>query len=212
MTATLSEAVEQLNYTADLLLSPCGFGCNCLTGDHLGKASSLNGSLDGYETSPAAAAGQLRQAANLIATNGGSALQQVKGFAEHVEAAYLSAQRLALETEYRMLVHHIAGDLPKVIAKQGRPRRQGSFQVNAGTFVYVAHDGDDKVIYVGITDDLFGRMSQHRRMSRWWNRMVRMDWEEWPDRDAALRKERILIRRYRPPFNVINNPDAKGAK
>lgn len=39
--------------------------------------------------------------------------------------------------------------------------------------------------------------------------MVRLTWEEWPDRPSALRKETILIRRHRPPYNTAGNPEAR---
>lgn len=104
------------------------------------------------------------------------------------------------------------GDLvtPKNQSTETRPT--GHFATNAGTFVYMAYDNADQLLYVGVTDDLWARMSQHRRTSRWWDLMEHLDWEEMPDREMALRKETKLIGRHRPPFNVVGNPDAKRPK
>lgn len=86
-------------------------------------------------------------------------------------------------------------------------RRRGTYTAQAGTLVYVARAITGAVLYVGVTDNLFSRMAQHCQQSRWWDTMDTLSWEEWPDRESALRQETRLIVRYKPPFNVIHNPD-----
>lgn len=121
---------------------------------------------------------------------------------------YQTKTVLALST-YINTLHRITGDLPVIEERYGDPRPSGAYTINAGTHVYVAFDDNGQALYVGVTDDLFARMASHRRGSEWWPSMVRLTWEEWPDRKSALRKELILIRRYRPTFNKVGNPDAK---
>lgn len=122
----------------------------------------------------------------------------------------LSARTLELHLDFLQAVGLILGDLPVFEAAYGqRPRPVGQYKANAGTFVYVAYDIHDKVIYVGVTDDLYGRMAAHRSSKRWWPHMERLEWEEWPDRQSALTKEALLIRRYRPAYNIAGNPDAR---
>lgn len=108
-----------------------------------------------------------------------------------------------------LLVDQLAGDLPAIEHHLGRRRPTGSYEADAGTVVYVAHDRYGKPLYIGVTDDLFARMASHRRAAPWWNQMAKVTWEHWHDRCLALAKELKLIRRHRPPFNTIGNPAAK---
>jgi len=94
------------------------------------------------------------------------------------------------------------------MTRRWKPEGRGQYTANAGTFVYVAYDINNKVLYVGITDDLFGRMASHRQSSAWWQRMERLTWEEWSNRDVARMLERELIGRYCPEYNVVGNPKA----
>lgn len=90
-------------------------------------------------------------------------------------------------------------------------KNAGRFVQQAGTIVYWACGADKRVLYVGVTDDFFGRMAAHRSNSPWWNRLETLHWEEWPDRLSALKHERRLIQRHKPPFNTHHNPDKRKA-
>lgn len=63
------------------------------------------------------------------------------------------------------------------------------------------------MLYVGVTDDFFGRMAAHKTSSPWWDLAAVIQWVELPDRAAGLKHEATLIRRHRPRFNTIHNPD-----
>lgn len=69
------------------------------------------------------------------------------------------------------------------------------------TFVYVARQSDDQVIYVGITGTLRERMQKHRRASAWWAKATTITVEIWPGREAAAGRERRLIRYFDPRYN-----------
>jgi predicted GIY-YIG superfamily endonuclease len=70
--------------------------------------------------------------------------------------------------------------------------------------VYIARDATDCVLYVGMTQDLEGRLQTHKAASRWWALVASVSVEDWPTRDAALRREDELIRELDPPYNNIN--------
>jgi len=76
----------------------------------------------------------------------------------------------------------------------------GEYRFTDGTVVYVAH-GDERILYVGCTKDLFARMAAHRRRAAWWPEVRRITWEQLPTRAAALEREAMLIRRHNPPHN-----------
>jgi predicted GIY-YIG superfamily endonuclease len=161
-----------------------------------------------------ALAAMLLQTARELRVNG-NVLFKDPAVAESAEQLLMSCETYRLRVEFLLAVDQLDtlyAELPQIEARLAHPRKTGRFEQNAGTFVYAAYDRNDKLLYVGITDDLWGRMSQHRRLSRWWKHMERLDWEEWPDREAALGKESVLIRRHRPPYNIAGNPDARRNK
>src|SRR5215212_9327104 len=72
----------------------------------------------------------------------------------------------------------------------------------AAAFVYVARDGDGRVLYVGVTGELKARMAAHRRSSGWWSRQAQVHVEEFATIEAAERAETGRICRYDPAFNI----------
>jgi predicted GIY-YIG superfamily endonuclease len=98
---------------------------------------------------------------------------------------------------------------PAPAPRPQKDRPRSAYRAQIGTIVYVARAITEEILYVGITDNLFSRMAQHQRQSRWWDSMDSLSWEEWPDRDAALQQEERLIKRHRPPFNTTHNPDRR---
>lgn len=210
MSATLVEAadlVSGIRKTIKLLEAPCGFGCNCTRIAHAEGAITARGrrAPSPSFTEIIVGVNESVRAANAYLAD----LIDEPGFLDRLRTLRQASTNIGLYVGYIEAIQHIEGDLPAIAGQQGMARNQGRFTDNAGTFVYVAYDEHDHVIYVGVTDDLFGRMAAHRGSKRWWPHMARIEWEEWPDRRAALRKEATLIRRYRPRFNTVGNPDAR---
>jgi predicted GIY-YIG superfamily endonuclease len=67
--------------------------------------------------------------------------------------------------------------------------------------VYRAYDAEGNLLYIGMTTQNVGRMTQHARDSGWWPRTVRLELEHLPSREEALRRERQLINALRPEAN-----------
>lgn len=75
------------------------------------------------------------------------------------------------------------------------------------TSVYRYYDRNNVLLYVGITNRGVTRNSEHDMTKSWWSFVVRQEVEHYPHRQAALEREKHLIRKYRPPFNTQHNPD-----
>jgi predicted GIY-YIG superfamily endonuclease len=88
----------------------------------------------------------------------------------------------------------------------------GNAPPNEPTSVYRYYDALDVLIYVGITKRGTGRNTEHNRHASWWPYVSRQEVEHLDTRPAALRRERELIIRHRPPFNVQHNPDARSLR
>lgn len=74
------------------------------------------------------------------------------------------------------------------------------------TSTYRYLDGDGQVIYVGITTRGPHRQATHSQTAEWWPYATTQHLEHFPDRPAALRREKELIQLHRPPFNSQHNP------
>lgn len=73
--------------------------------------------------------------------------------------------------------------------------------------VYRYYDHAGRLIYIGITARGIQRQHEHSQISEWFPHAVTQHLEACPDRDAALRLERELIKAFRPPFNKTHNGD-----
>lgn len=80
------------------------------------------------------------------------------------------------------------------------------------TSVYRYYDSDGALVYVGITSKGPQRQSQHTVTAEWWPHVARQDVEHYPSRDEAAARERELIQRFRPPFNVQHNPEHEAVR
>lgn len=69
------------------------------------------------------------------------------------------------------------------------------------TALYRRFDGDDLLLYVGISDDLRARSRWHERHSPWTPFVSRRTTEWLPSRAAAEAAERVAITTERPLFN-----------
>ena len=71
--------------------------------------------------------------------------------------------------------------------------------------VYVYRDGLGRVIYVGVTGGNHRRTEQHAKKV-WWPLVASAEFSHYSTRELADRAEVDLIRLWRPPFNVRDNP------
>lgn len=110
---------------------------------------------------------------------------------------------------YKIETELTTDELPEPKKRDTSAFQRGTFHMNAGTFVYVARNAKSEVLYIGVTDNLFGRMAGHKSASPWWPEMESLDWTEWPDRVTALKQEARLIKSFRPRHNRTHNPDAR---
>jgi len=78
-------------------------------------------------------------------------------------------------------------------------------RATTGTSVYRYYDQHDELIYAGITSRGIARNTEHDKSKPWWPHVVRQEVDHLPDRTAALARERELIERHTPPFNVQHN-------
>jgi predicted GIY-YIG superfamily endonuclease len=75
------------------------------------------------------------------------------------------------------------------------------------TSVYRYLDADGVLIYVGITNRGVQRQGEHNTHAKWWRFVRSQDVEHYDDRETALRRERHLIEKHQPPFNVVHNAE-----
>ena len=68
--------------------------------------------------------------------------------------------------------------------------------------MYRHFDKNGKLLYVGVSYTTFERLMQHRAASDWFDRIVRIEIERFPTREAALWAEEIAIKEEKPLFNV----------
>lgn len=88
------------------------------------------------------------------------------------------------------------------------PLRSGSFEVPTeldGTYVYRAYCRCGDLLYVGITNDIFTRMTAHRRTRAEWElKMIRLEWDHYRTRRDAARVEQRLIATLYPLYNTVH--------
>ncbi len=87
------------------------------------------------------------------------------------------------------------------------PERQDITPAQTPTSVYRYYDGAGVLLYVGITSTGMIRNRQHNADKEWWPLVKSQRVEHYPSRPRASVRERLLIRKYRPPFNKQHNPD-----
>jgi len=72
----------------------------------------------------------------------------------------------------------------------------------AETCLYRTFDGEGRLLYVGISGNLKGRMAMHKSKSAWYPEMVRASVETYPSRREAENAERKAILSEGPTHNV----------
>lgn len=70
--------------------------------------------------------------------------------------------------------------------------------------VYVLHDEDEQVLYVGISLRVGERMSSHRADKDWWGDVATIKLHHVESRDEARKLERELIKLHDPPYNIVH--------
>lgn len=74
-------------------------------------------------------------------------------------------------------------------------------RTNAVHHVYRCYDETGRLIYVGSSANLFGRLTQHRRTSWWASQVVRVTAKVYPNGTVAREHERQAIRTENPRWN-----------
>lgn len=77
--------------------------------------------------------------------------------------------------------------------------------------LYRFFDRTDALLYVGITMDLAGRMSQHRKDKPWWVDVHHISIEHFDNRASVLAAERAAIASEKPLYNAAHNEMAQSA-
>lgn len=70
-------------------------------------------------------------------------------------------------------------------------------------YVYQVFDRDDRLIYVGCTKNLFGRLRSHEMNSWWAYQAARVTSKVYPDKWSGLAAEREAIQSGRPRWNLF---------
>jgi predicted GIY-YIG superfamily endonuclease len=70
-----------------------------------------------------------------------------------------------------------------------------------GTQLYRHFDGDNNLLYVGVSLSTFNRLSQHRDHSEWFKKIGRVEIEHFETRPLALEAEKKAIKTEKPKFN-----------
>jgi predicted GIY-YIG superfamily endonuclease len=71
------------------------------------------------------------------------------------------------------------------------------------TYLYRLYNSSDELLYVGITRDLFSRLSTHRTVQSWWSEVDYYSVKEYRSRDEAVAQESYLIATVQPEYNQI---------
>lgn len=69
--------------------------------------------------------------------------------------------------------------------------------------LYRLYDNEDRLLYVGITFRVGGRLEEHRIYQPWWGQVERSTVETHPNRRAALEAERRAITEENPIHNIM---------
>ena len=80
------------------------------------------------------------------------------------------------------------------------------------TSVYLYYDRAGLLIYVGITSRGITRNRQHNATKEWWPFVYSQTVEHYATRAEAAQRERSLIVRNEPPFNIQHNRRAASVK
>jgi predicted GIY-YIG superfamily endonuclease len=70
------------------------------------------------------------------------------------------------------------------------------------TVVYRCYDAEGTLLYVGLSNNLVGRIAKHKRRD-WWPDVASLETVEYPDRESAQYAERDAIHHEKPVHNLV---------
>lgn len=75
--------------------------------------------------------------------------------------------------------------------------------------LYRAYGSGRKLLYIGMTTNIYTRFSEHRGLQRsWWPQVVDVTIEFHPDRRSLRAAEKAAIVAEKPIYNIKDNPAA----
>ncbi|MEV0831511.1 MULTISPECIES: GIY-YIG nuclease family protein [Streptosporangiaceae] len=74
------------------------------------------------------------------------------------------------------------------------------------TALYRFYDEDDRLLYIGITENITARWGSHATKKAWWPEVARKDVEWFDTRALALAAETRAIITERPVHNIVHAP------
>ena len=100
---------------------------------------------------------------------------------------------------------------PNIVTRQKTTRRKKIIEeVDRGArkgqhIVYLMFNSVDALLYVGITQNGMRRMVQHEREKTWFDQIARIEIERYAELLHAARREKKLIEKFAPLYNVTHN-------
>ena len=77
---------------------------------------------------------------------------------------------------------------------------------NAATVLYRMFDDKGALLYVGISKSPMNRIDEHKRDKFWWEKITRIQYEHFKNRNDAMHAEKRAIKTELPEFNIQSNP------
>jgi predicted GIY-YIG superfamily endonuclease len=71
-------------------------------------------------------------------------------------------------------------------------------------YLYRLFDQDERLLYVGVTQDLFRRWKEHSKQKDWWKQVFKFTQECYPDRASVEAAERDAIKSECPMYNIAH--------
>ena len=75
--------------------------------------------------------------------------------------------------------------------------------------LYRHFDANDNLLYVGVSLSAFTRLSQHKSNSHWFDEIVRVDIQKYPNRQQVLLAEIEAIQKENPRYNLQRHSKVK---
>lgn len=89
------------------------------------------------------------------------------------------------------------------VAEARRVESRVDWKHRTATHLYRLYDGQDRLLYVGVTIRSLGeRFTAHASSKPWWGEVVGVHLEWFSHNAAALEAERAAIRTERPTHNI----------
>lgn len=159
---------------------------------------------NGWETTADELSQQAREARGAVANEGRRAIRAA--FAELESLGYM-VRRTARHTNGRFVTTLEVYDTPGHHSPQPRLSATTAEPHPRGEVLYRHWDGDDRLLYVGVTRNFNTRQHAHSVASRWMEFKVRTTHEQYPSRATVEAAEAAAVRDEQPLFNVAGNDD-----